>query len=122
MRKHIYQKNPYDTTKGDFISDTSSFNARSGLHSFPSLKFGEIPNGNYTVSSTSNTGGVPRFNLTPHQDIGSRSNLQIHPKSTNSFKNALGIDTKGCIAVDSGAMRNIKKGDTIRVETRKPSF
>lgn len=79
--QHTYQKDPFHTTSGTIQSAGSSYDARSGLHPFSSIKYGEIPNGNYTVSSTSNTGGIERYNLSPQQDIGSRSALQIHQKS-----------------------------------------
>ena len=47
------------------------------------MKYGSIPNGSYNVGKSSNTGGIDRFYLNPNQDIGNRTNLQIHPKSTN---------------------------------------
>lgn len=65
-KQHTYQKEPFNTTHGTFLSDGSSYDARSGYHSFPSVLYGEIPNGNYSVTSTSDTGGIHRFNLTPH--------------------------------------------------------
>ena len=39
-KKHTYQKDPFKTTKGDFISDYSSYDDRSGLHPYPSIKYG----------------------------------------------------------------------------------
>lgn len=80
-KQHTYQKEPFHTTSGTFLSGGSSYDARSGRHPFSSMKMGEIPNGDYTLSSTSNTGGILRYNLSPQQDIGSRSNLQIHQKT-----------------------------------------
>ncbi len=64
------------------------------------MKYGYIPKGSYNVGKSSNTGGIDRFYLNPNQDIGNRSNLQIHPKSTNPIWNFLGIDSKGCISTD----------------------
>ena len=121
-KQHTYQKDPFNTTTGSLLSANSSFNARSGLHSFPQMKYGEIPNGSYVATSVSNTNGIQRYNLTPQQDIGCRSSLQIHQKSNNPIKNYFGFDTTGCISVDKGAMKNIKLGDSIKVENRKPSF
>jgi hypothetical protein len=84
MSNHfIYQKDPFNSTKGSLILGNQSFDARSGLHPFSDMKYGSIPNGSYNVGKSSNTGGIDRFYLNPNQDIGNRSNLQIHPKSTN---------------------------------------
>lgn len=84
MSRHTYQKDPFNLTTGNFTSNGSTYDARSGLHSHSNIKLGPIPNGDYELSSISNTGGIKRFNLTPQQDIGSRSHLQIHQKSDNS--------------------------------------
>lgn len=119
---HTYQKNPFNPTSGTFSSGNSSYDARSGLHSYSDTKWGSIPNGDYTVSSKSNTGGIERYNLSPNQDIGSRSHLQIHQKTENPMKDFFGLDTKGCISVDKQAMGNIRVGDRVHVNTREPSF
>lgn len=58
MSKHTYQKNPFNSTTGKFSSNGSTYDARSGLHSNSNMKWGEIPNGNYKLSSKSNTGGI----------------------------------------------------------------
>jgi hypothetical protein len=105
---HTYTKDSsYFTRTGTFKTNSNEYDARSGLHPISSMKYGQIPDGDYKVSSISNTGGINRYNLEPQQNIGNRTNLQIHQKSDNILKNVLGTDTKGCISVDKGALNNI---------------
>ena len=92
------------------------------MHSYSSMKRGEIPNGSYSIGEFKNTNNVPRYSLEPHQDIGSRSHLQIHPKSFNYLKNATGFDTKGCISVDRSGFNQVRPGDQINVTVGKPDF
>ncbi len=75
-------KNSCDSRQGSFITNGNTYSARSGMPFISeTTKWGKIPEGNYNISSTSNTGGIKRYNLDPQQNIGNRSNLQIHQKS-----------------------------------------
>lgn len=57
-RQPAYQKEAFNTTTDKFFWGDSSYDARSGLHPYSSIKYAELPKGNYTVSSTSNTDGI----------------------------------------------------------------
>ena len=117
-KKFQYKKDPFNPKTGTFITNEGSTSARSGIHPFD-MKWGPIPNGDYVIGETSNSGGMPRFFLDPKQDIGNRTALQIHPKSSNFFKNTFGLDTKGCISVDKNAFDQVRRGDSLNVSVRK---
>ena len=112
----------YDKTKGTFTGNNgSSYPANSGvplLNSNESTRnFGSTPSGTYTAEKCRiGTGEIKRCDLKPSSDtdVKGRTNLQVHEKSTNMFKNVLNLDSRGCIATDGA--KEVKSGDTIIVK------
>ena len=103
---------------------SKSYTANSGVFNgaFPdSVKnLGGIPDGKWQASNCGiRTGEIYRCDLNPigNTDSKGRTNLQVHERSSNSFKVWSNTDSRGCIATDGA--KNVKNGDIINVRKNK---